>query len=545
MLSSLSSAVEKGSALPCLKKEYPDGIVCVCTEEYCDTLENVDLIEKDDIVLVSTSMAGLRFEVTHSKHGRRNSFIANSTKYGINIMSKGDALHPDESTDNLSNLLCMNIDVTVNRSITYQTNVGFGGAFTGAVSHVMETIPKKLQNHVYRSYFSKTEGIGYTMIRMPIGGSDFDFVPWAHQESPVHDASLSNFLSLDKRDFKRISQLSDLKSAAGIDEIKFIGAAWSPPPWMKTNNDWTGLSTLKPEYYRTWAQYHLKFLELMADRGIHFWAFSTGNEPLNGLVGWFFIHFMSLGWTASEQAIWVGEHLGPLLRNSSFKDVKLLGGDDQRFVMPYWFEQMNASHKDALRYLDGFAVHWYWNDVTPVVLLDDTHRLFPDKFILNTESCIVDKLVGVFPMTFHGPLLGSWERAEQYAQSYIEDFTHWVVGWVDWNIVLDEAGGPNYVNGTVDAPIIVNTTAKNEFYKQPMFYAIGHFSRFIVENSTRIKVHSSNDCVLTVGYQRPDKSIVIVLFNKDSQKTNIKLRDGNTKIRLTVPPRSIHTLVYY
>ncbi|XP_037040604.1 putative glucosylceramidase 3 isoform X5 [Bradysia coprophila] len=429
-------------ALPCLKKEYPDGIVCVCTEEYCDTLENVDLIEKDDIVLVSTSMAGLRFEVTHSKHGRRNSFIANSTKYGINIMSKGDALHPDESTDNLSNLLCMNIDVTVNRSITYQTNVGFGGAFTGAVSHVMETIPKKLQNHVYRSYFSKTEGIGYTMIRMPIGGSDFDFVPWAHQESPVHDASLSNFLSLDKRDFKR--------------------------------------------------------------------------------------------------AIWVGEHLGPLLRNSSFKDVKLLGGDDQRFVMPYWFEQMNASHKDALRYLDGFAVHWYWNDVTPVVLLDDTHRLFPDKFILNTESCI-----GVFPMTFHGPLLGSWERAEQYAQSYIEDFTHWVVGWVDWNIVLDEAGGPNYVNGTVDAPIIVNTTAKNEFYKQPMFYAIGHFSRFIVENSTRIKVHSSNDCVLTVGYQRPDKSIVIVLFNKDSQKTNIKLRDGNTKIRLTVPPRSIHTLVYY
>lgn len=100
----------------------------------------------------------------------------------------------------------------------------------------------------------------------------------------------------------------------------------------------------------------------------------------------------------------------------------------------------------------------------------------------------------------------------------------------------------NAVSGSIS---IFTPAGRHEIYKQPMFYAIGHFSRFIVENSTRIDVQSSNDCVLTVGYQRPDKSIVIILFNKDSQETNIKLKDGNTKIRLTVPPRSIHTLVYY
>lgn len=83
-----------------------------------------------------------------------------------------------------------------------------------------------------------------------------------------------------------------------------------------------------------------RYLELMANENVTLWAFSTGNEPLNGIIGWVFVHFMSLGWTTGTQAKWVAEHIGPLLRNSSFKDVKLLGGDDQRYVMPVWFEEV-------------------------------------------------------------------------------------------------------------------------------------------------------------------------------------------------------------
>lgn len=102
-----------------------------------------------------------------------------------------------------------------------------------------------------------------------------------------------------------------------------------------------------------------RYLELMANQNVTFWGFSTGNEPLNGIIGWVFVHFMSLGWTTGTQvgtsirlsiifhifvvllqAKWVGDFMGPLLRNSSFKDVKLLGGDDQRYVMPFWFEEV-------------------------------------------------------------------------------------------------------------------------------------------------------------------------------------------------------------
>lgn len=112
---------------------------------------------------------------------------------------------------------------------------------------------------------------------------------------------------------------------------------------------------------------------------------------------------------------------------------------------------------------------------------------------------------------------------------------HWVNGWVDWNLILDETGGPNYSNNTVDAAIIANIGItykyymylfitlhslilklpdKKEFYKQPMFYAIGHFSRFVVQDSVRLDVKSTHNDVLSIGFQRPDKSIALIIFNK-------------------------------
>lgn len=139
------------------------------------------------------------------------------------------------------------------------------------------------------------------MMRMPIGGCDFDLEPWAYNELPKNDKALSNFTELDARDMLKVQQIQKLRAAAQNDDIKFVGAAWSSPRWMKTNNAWTGLSALRSEYYQTWADYHLKFLELMNEQNIRFWAISTGNEPLNGGPVFLFIKFMSLGWSGATQ----------------------------------------------------------------------------------------------------------------------------------------------------------------------------------------------------------------------------------------------------
>lgn len=346
------------------------------------------------------------------------------------------------------------VTITIDRSKTYQNITGFGGAFTGTVSHNFNKISNNLKYFIYNSYYSLTKGIGFNMMRIPIGGSDFDLEPWAYNEIPENDESLRNFTELDQRDLTRIEQIEDLKMTTENYDIKFMGATWSSPLWMKTNNRWTGASALKPEYYQTWADYHIKYLDLMAEKNFMFYGISTGNEPMNGVIGFLFVHFMSLGWTAKNQGKWVGENLGPTLK-SRHPNVKLFAGDDQRYTFPWWFTQMESSNKKSMKYIDGLAVHWYWDGLVPPHVLDQAHEKYPNKILLNTESCVGDK-----PFEKHGPVLGSWDRAEKYISAIIQDLHHWINGWIDWNLILDENGGPNYVNNTVEAAIIVNVTSK-------------------------------------------------------------------------------------
>lgn len=110
---------------------------------------------------------------------------------------------------------------------------------------------------MYRSYFH-SEGIGYNSIRMSIGGSDFDLQPWAYNEEPRNDPLLSNFTTLDARDLQKIEQLKRAKSVCQLNDLKVMAAAWSAPTWMKSNERWTGFGQLKPQYYKTWAEYHLR-----------------------------------------------------------------------------------------------------------------------------------------------------------------------------------------------------------------------------------------------------------------------------------------------
>lgn len=171
---------------------------------------------------------------------------------------------------------------------------------------------------------------------------------------------------------------------------------------------------------------------------------------------------------------------------------------------------MKLSRENVIDYIDGFAVHWYIDGLfSPKFTVDLAKKNYPSKIILNTESCMGDKPV----IQHRGPVLGSWVRALMYINGIMQDLKHSVNGWIDWNLVLDERGGPNYVNNFVDAPIIVNTTNDSEAYKEPYFYVLGHFSRFILPGSVRIEVTSNDVFVKVVGFIRPDNLRALVVFN--------------------------------
>lgn len=231
------------------------------------------------------------------------------------------------------------------------------------------------------------------------------------------------------------------------------------------------------------------------------------------------------------------------MNNSEFRDVKLFAGDDQRYTYPWWFTRLNHISSNAMDFVSGLAVHWYWDRLIPSSRLDQAHDAFPSKIILNTESCIGDK-----PYEVHGPVLGSWSRAERYALGIIEDLQHHVAGWIDWNLLLNERGGPTYINNTVDAAVIFNSTSGTEYYKQPIFYVLGHFSKFIPPGSVRISASLkgfNSNAIKMVAFLCPDNTITVVFYNNSNRKRLIQYTDElRGSFEIEIEPRSINTFIF-
>jgi len=209
------------------------------------------------------------------------------------------------------------------------------------------------------------------------------------------------------------------------------------------------------------------------------------NEPTTGYL--YDFNWQTQGFTPQMQRDFIKNNLGPALHANGFVNVTIMILDDQRFMLPSWARTV-LQDQEARKYISHIAVHYYVDQFTPASVLDATHNEFPNVPLFGTEACIEG--VGSFDPKRKPVLLGSWERAENYANDIIQDLNHWFVGWVDWNLALDLNGGPNWAKNFVDSPIIVNATS-GEFYKQPLFYALGHFSKFLPVNSFRIGLKSN------------------------------------------------------
>jgi len=215
---------------------------------------------------------------------------------------------------------------------------------------------------------------------------------------------------------------------------------------MKTNNDFIGLGQLKEEHYQTWVDYFIKFFDEYSKQNVSFWAMTTQNEPMHGIV--YDQGFNCMGWTAEQQRIWIRSNLGPTLTASNHSSIKIIMHDDQRWHLEN-YTQTILTDPEAAQYISGIGLHWYTDGFIPPSVIEETHNNFPDYFIIGTEAC-----AGAIPDQLYDVALGSWERAVNYASDIIQDFNHFVGGWTDWNFVLDREGGPNWASNFVDAPMI-------------------------------------------------------------------------------------------
>jgi glucosylceramidase len=399
----------------------------------------------------------------------------------------------------------------------FQVIEGFGGAFTEAAATVWQGLGEDAREQLLRDYFDRQSGHAYSLCRVHMNSCDFALGNYAHVETPGDFALESFSIERDRRALLPFVQAAQRVAGA---PIKLLVSPWSPPPWMKTNGEMNHGGKLRADCRAAWAQCFVRFIQAYEAEGVPVWAVSVQNEPMAHQ------RWDSCLYTAAEERDFVRDHLGPALHAAGLGRVKIVIWDHNRDLM---VERASVVYGDAeaAKYVWGTGFHWYGDDHFDHVQL--VHDAWPDKQLLFTEGCQEG-----------GPHIGSWEVGERYARSIIHDLNRWTVGWIDWNLLLDERGGPNHVGNLCSAPVLADT-AQGTLMRQSSFWVLGHFARFVRPGAHRVLCAAARHEIEATAFVNPDGSTVVVATNRHGHALHFALRIDGASWRAELPARSIAT----
>ncbi|WP_298492661.1 glycoside hydrolase family 30 protein [uncultured Algibacter sp.] len=432
---------------------------------------------------------------------------------------------------------------------TLQTISGFGGAFTESSAYLLNKLSKKNRDTIIQAYFAK-DGANYSLTRTHMNSCDFSLTNYSY--TPVEgDKNLEHFTIKEDMD----DLIPMIKDALAVSEDGFniFASPWSAAPWMKDNNKWVG-GKLLPEYYDTWALFFSKYIEAYKAQGIEIWGFTVENEPHGNGNNWESMHF-----SPKEMTDFVQFHLGPKLETDGYGDKIILGYDQNRAGLKEWVDEMYRDEASS-KYFHGTAIHWYEStyDYFPEAL-QYAHNKAPNKYLIETEGCI-DSQVPVWQddawywkkeATDWGwdwapdedkHLHPKYSPVNRYARDIIGCLNNWVDGWVDWNMVLDKQGGPNWFENWCVAPVIVDPD-KDEVYFTPLYYTMAHFSKYIRPKAKVISHSNSNEDLMVTAAQNLDGTISVVLFNEFDTPKSIRLTLNDETIEFSIDAQAIQTLI--
>jgi glucosylceramidase len=418
------------------------------------------------------------------------------------------------------------ICVFVDPAKRFQTMLGIGGALTDAAAETFAKLPATKQQEILKAYFDVKNGIGYTLARTNIHSCDFSSASYTYVNEG--DKELQSFSVAHDKQF-RIPFIKQAQEAAG-GKLNIFASPWSPPAFMKDNNNMLHGGKLKPEFYQSWANYYTKFIKAYEQEGIPIWGLTIQNEPMATQT------WESCVYSAEDERDFLKNYLGPTMRKAGLGDKKIIAWDHNRDLI-YQRADTLLSDPKAARYVWGIGFHWYepWAGGEP--MFDNVKLVresFPDKNLIFTEGC---------SDSFKAERLKDWKLGELYGRSMINDFNSGAVGWTDWNILLDETGGPNHVKNFCFAPVHADTKTGELIYTNS-FYYIGHFSKFIRPGAKRIASSPSRSQLLSTAFINPDGKISVVVMNQSDKQIPYYLWVDGQAAAVSSLPHSIQTLVF-
>jgi glucosylceramidase len=407
----------------------------------------------------------------------------------------------------------------------FQTFIGIGAALTDASAETFAKLPADKQKEVLTAYFDKDKGIGYTIARTNMASCDFSSGSYAYVDEG--DAELKTFSVRHDDQYKIPFIKQALSSARG--DLKLYVSPWSPPAWMKDNQNVLQGGKLLPQYRQSWANHFVKFIKAYEAKGIPIWGLTVQNEPM-AKQKW-----ESCIFTAEDERDFIRDYLGPTLHKQGLADKKLIAWDHNRDLI-YHRSSVLLNDTVARKFIWGIGFHWYETWTGSGMQFENLKRVnetFPDHKLIFTEGCAE---------SFDLPMINEWRLGERYGFSLINDFNSGTVAWTDWNILLDETGGPNHVGNFCFSPVHADTKTGKLTYTNSYYY-LGHFSKFIKPGARRISVSSSRDKLMATGFVNPDNSIVVVVMNASDQELQYNLWMDGAAVETKSLPHSIVTMI--
>ena len=439
--------------------------------------------------------------------------------------------------------------ITLNPVEKFQTITGFGGSFTESSAYLLNRLSVANRKKVLNAYFSE-EGANYSLTRTHIASCDFSLSNYTYAK--VENDKLLKDFSIEEDRNDLIPMILDAK-AISKEGFKIIASPWTSPPWMKDNKKYVG-GKLLPEFNDSFALYFSKYLEAYKKEGINIWGVTVINEPHGNGNNW-----ESTLFSPKEMTNFVQNHLGPKFEKDGWADIKILGYDQNRAGLQEWVDEMFKDEKTS-KYYAGTAIHWYEStyDYFPDAL-QYAHKKAPNKYLIQTEACVDSEIPHWNDDAWYWKKEATdwgWDWASEkdkhlhpkyapvnrYATDIIGCLNNWVDGWVDWNMVLDKQGGPNWFKNWCVAPVIVDPE-KDEVYLTPLYYTMAHFSKFMRPGAVKIGCTINHKDLVTTAVKNPDGTIAIVIFNPTSEKHNLEIKLNNKAKIISIDGNALQTII--
>jgi glucosylceramidase len=404
-----------------------------------------------------------------------------------------------------------NPTITIDAATTYQTMDGFGLSLTNGSAEVISSLPAATQDAVLKDLFDPVTGIGISLIRISIGASDLNSTVFFY-DTTAGDVDMKNF-SLDGPD--TTFTIPILKKILAIyPDLKILGSPWSPPPWMKSNNNSVGGSLLT-QNYAAYALYFRKYLEAMRDQGINLWAITVQNEPLYGGNN------PSMNMSADEQVAFINGNLGPTLKSAGIT-TKILAYDHNCDVASY---AVTVCTK-ASEYVAGSAFHLYGGTISA---LTDTHNA-TGKDVWLTEQYTPGgaNLANDFLWHMQNVELGT--------------VNNWGRGAIEWNIASYTDYTPHTVGGCRNCQGAILVSGANAA-KALSYYVVAHMSKFIRPEAVRVASTSTDTALMSSAFTN-DGVMTIVVLNTGTAAKTFNIADGGKTITTTLQSHSAGTFAW-